>query len=455
MKKWYVAPFFVLVLAACGMLEREPRGVERINHIVVIYQENWSFDSLFGKFPGANGLANAVNAPKQSDKAGRVYDVLPPAIGPDGKPDPRIPQNLPNAPFDLAQYVPPTEKAGNPTHLYWHNMYQINGGRNDRFVAWSNAGALVMSYYDATEMPLGRLAQQYTLADNFFMGAFGGSFLNHFWLICACTPEWKNAPDAVRAQLDASGMMVKDGAVTPDGFAVNTSFTVNTPHPKNITDPARLMPLQTMPTIGDRLSEKGVSWAYYSGGWADALAGNPHRVFQYHHNAFAYFARYADGTPAKAEHLRDEEQFWKDLAADKLPAVVFIKPLGPLNEHPGYADLMSGQEHVQQMVNAIRASSSWKDTAIIITYDENGGRWDHAAPPVGDRWGPGSRVPTVIVSPFAKKGFVDHTQYDTTSILKLIERRYGLAPLGRRDAAANDLTNAFDFGEEPVRRGGY
>jgi phospholipase C len=96
-------------------------------------------------------------------------------------------------------------------------------------------------------------------------------------------------------------------------------------------------------------------------------------------------------------------------------------------------------------VSRIRASAAWKDTVIIITYDENGGRWDHVAPPVVDRWGPGARVPTIVVSPFARRGFIDHTQYDTTSILKLIEERYGLAPLNARDAGAGDLVNALDF----------
>ncbi len=90
-------------------------------------------------------------------------------------------------------------------------------------------------------------------------------------------------------------------------------------------------------------------------------------------------------------------------------------------------------------------SPYWKDTAIIITYDENGGRWDHVAPPVVDRWGPGTRVPTIIISPYAKKSYVDHTQYDTTSILKFIETRWNLAPLTARDEAADDLRNAFDF----------
>jgi phospholipase C len=448
------ALFVALLLAACAAQAPAPlvaRGIERIDHVVVLFQENWSFDGLFGKFPGANGLANAASALPQSDRNGNVYAVLPPSLGPDNKPDPRIPKDLPNAPFDLAKYIPPTEKAGNPIHLFYQNQHQIDGGRNDRFVAWTNAGGLVMSYYDASDFPLGKIAKRYTLADDFFMGAFGGSFLNHFWLVCACTPEWKDAPQAIRAVLDDKGMLVKDGAVTPDGYVVNTTYTVNAPHPASIKDPARLMPSQTLPTIGERLSEKGVSWAWYSGGWNDALAGHPHPVFQYHHQPFAYFAAYADGTEAKKKHLLDEDEFWKAVKEGNLPAVSFVKPIGPLNEHPGYADLMSGQEHIAKMIEALMASPQWKSTAIIVTYDENGGRWDHVAPPVVDRWGPGSRVPAVIVSPYARRGFVDHTPYDTTSILRFIEKRWGLAPLGSRDAAVNDLTNAFDFNTDPDR----
>ena len=439
----------VLALLAAGCAATPapgaPEGIDRIEHVVVLFQENWSFDGLFGKFPGANGLEQAKDALPQSDKQGRVYAVLPPAIGPDGKPDARIPRDLPNAPFDLGRYVPPDEKAGNPIHQFYQNQLQIDGGRNDRFVAWTNVGALVMSYYDASDFPIGRLAKRFTLADNFFMGAFGGSFLNHIWLACACAPEWKDAPQSLRAVLDDHGVLVKDGQVTPDGYAVNTSYTVNTPHPARIQDPTHLMPNQTHATLGDRLSAKGISWAWYSGGWDDAIAGHPHPVFQYHHQPYAYFANYADGTEAKKEHLLDEKAFLKAVETGSLRAVSFVKPLGPLNEHPGYADVASGEQHVMQLVDAIMASPQWKSTVIIITYDENGGRWDHVAPPVVDRWGPGTRIPAVIISPYAKRGYVDHTRYDTTSILRFIEKRWNLQPLGSRDAAANDLTNAFDF----------
>jgi phospholipase C len=414
----------------------------------VIYQENWSFDGLYGAFPGANGLASAGDAVRQVDKQGKPYATLPQPIDTTKRPpapDPRFPADLPVRPFDASAYVPPDQTTGDLVHRFYQEQYQIDGGKMDKFIAWSDAAGLVMSYYDATNLPEGRLARQYTMADNFFHAAFGGSFLNHFWLICACSPAFKNAPAAMVAQLDASGALVKDGAVTPDGYAVNTSFSVNQPHPATVTDPAQLVPNQTMPTIGDRLSDKGVSWAWYAGGWNDALAGKPAALFQFHHQPFVYFQNYADGTPAKAAHLKDEGDFLGALTGNSLPAVSFVKPLGPDNEHPGYANLLRGQQHVADLVAAVQRSSYWTDTAIIVTYDENGGRWDHVAPPKGDRWGPGTRVPAIVISPYARKGFVDHTSYDTTSILKLIETRWGLAPLGARDAAAGDLTNAFDF----------
>jgi len=431
------------------------RPIELIDHLVVIYQENWSFDSLFGRFPGANGIANAGNDIRQVDKDGTPYSVLPPAIDNRGDKsiiDPRIPSNLPVASFDLGPYVPPDQFCGNPMHRYYQHIAQLNAGKLDKFVAWSTVGALAMSYYDATRLPLGAFAQQFVLCDNFFKATFGGSSLNHIWFVAAAPAVWPDAPAQMRAELDGH-RLVKDGDVSPDGYVINNAFSVNTPNtprPPPMTDPRRLLPNQTLPTIGDRLSERGIAWKWYAGGWNDALAGRPHPVFQPHHQPFAYFANYADGTPAKQEHLKDEQDFWRDLANGRLPPVSFIKPIGPLNEHPGYANLLSGQQHVERLIRAIMASSSWPRAAIIVTYDEYGGRWDHVPPPIVDRWGPGSRVPTVIISPYAKRRFVDHTLYETTSILKFIETRWQLAPLSTRDAQANDMTAAFDFTQPPV-----
>jgi phospholipase C len=420
-------------------------GIGKLKHIVVIYLENHSFDNLYGEFPNANGLSNAGNHATQVDRSGAPYTTLP---QPPGK---AFPRNLRNAPFNIEQYVPIRANTPDLVHRFYQEQEQIDGGRMDRFAVISDAKGLVMGFYHTKNLPLAAEAAKNTLCDNFFHGAFGGSFLNHIYLIAAEAPKFPNAPASMKAQVDSHGDMVKDGAVTPDGLVVNTSFTVNTPHPANVSR-STLIPNQTDPTIGDRLSEKNVSWAWYSGGWKNAIEGHPAKLFQFHHQPFAYYANYADGTQGRAQHLKDETEFISAARAGKLPQVSFVKPLGELNEHPGYANVLSGEEHTVELLNALRASPEWASTAVIITYDENGGFWDHVAPPRKDRWGPGSRVPTIVISPFAKHGFVDHTEYDTSSILALMEHRWGLRPLGTRDASANDMRNAFDFNQTVTPR---
>jgi len=135
---------------------------------------------------------------------------------------------------------------------------------------------------------------------------------------------------------------------------------------------------------------------------------------------------------------------------------VFYKPQGNLNQHAGYASIADGDAHIADLVARLKAGAQWNHMVIVITYDEFGGAWDHVAPPRGDLLGPGARIPALIVSPFAKKGSVDHTRYDTESILRLIIRRFDLSTLPgivRRDqglaehgeAPMGDLTNALDL----------
>lgn len=428
-------------------------GLEKIKHIIVIFLENRSFDNLYGMFPGANGLANAGAAAIQVDKEGKIYEKLPPAINTNLKPpavDTRFPKDLDNHPFQADAFAGLTQTTGDPVHRFYQQQYQINDGKMNKFVAWTNVGALVMSYHDGAHMPMWDYAKKYTLADNFFHAAFGGSYLNHMWLVCACTPVYKGGPAALYAKLDANGVIEKDGTITPDGYVVNTAFPVNGPYPKQITDKAFLIPEQDMPHIGDRLSAKNVSWAWYSGGWDDAVAGHPHSQFQFHHQPFAFFRNTAVGTNGAKRHLKDEKDLVRSIVRGTLEQVVFFKPTGALNEHPGYTNVAAGERQTAELIRLIEQSPIWKDSLVIVTYDENGGFWDHVAPPKVDRWGPGARVPTIIVSPYAKKGFIDKTQYDTTSILKLIETRFRLEPLTTRDAAANDLTNALDL--EPGKK---
>lgn len=416
-------------------------GINKVNHVVVIYLENHSFDNLYGQFAGANGLSNATPSnTTQVDSTGTPYTVLPPISGTTA-----FPTNLANTYFNIDQYVPADQETPDVLHRYYQEQMQIDGGKMDKYALYNTSAGLSQGYYKTSLLPLLAMAQKYTLCDNFFHSAFGGSFLNHQWLIAVASPVFPNAPASMVAHLDASGNVITDGAVTPDGYVVNTSYTVNSPHPAS-ANPSTLVPNQTMPTIGDRLNDKSISWAWYSGGWNNAIAGNPDATFQFHHQPFAYFANYADGTQGRKDHLKDETEFITAAQNGTLPAVSFVKPLGINNEHPGYSDVQNGESHTVELINDILNGPNGKDVVIIVTYDENGGFWDHVAPPVIDKkWGPGTRVPAIIISPFAKQGFIDHTQYETVSILSFIEKRWGLTPLADRDKNASPLANAFNF----------
>ena len=436
-------------LVFAGVRPAAADDLKSIDTIVVVYMENRSFDTLFGLFPGAAGIADALaNAPKQVDRDGRVLTSLPQPIDTTKKPsgpDGRFPADLPNAPFDIGVYVPAHVKTGDLVHRFYTNQEQIDGGKNDKFAILSDAAGLSMGYYDGTGSNLWTWAKRYTLADDFFMGAFGGSFLNHQMLICACAPTFPDAPQDYVSKLDDSGHAIKDGIVTPDGFAVNTVQSFYQPHSPKITDPSKLLPPQDAPTIGDRLSDKGVSWAWYSGGFDDAVSGKGADLFQFHHQPFAYYRKYGDGTAMRAEHLKDGQDFLTAIDTGSLPSVSFYKPIGDLNQHPGYADVTSADAHLQFVLDKLEHSPQWPHMAVIVTWDENGGFYDHVPPPKGDRFGPGSRVPALVISPFAKRGHVDHTPYDTLSILALIEHRWSLRPLAERDAEANPLSGAFQF----------
>jgi len=478
---------------------RSQDGLGRIKTIVVIYAENRSFDHLYGFFPGANGIANATDEQKtQLDHDGTPLPHLT-IFDSRGKPDARFPR-MPNGPFriDAPPIDVPLDKiAPSPIHVFYRNQEQINAGKNNMFAAMSNVGGWAMGYFDGTRLRLWRWAKEYTLTDNFFMGAFGGSYLNHFWLICACTPKHSDARERDRVRLDPNGKLTKrpgspsakegavqlvsgnDGQVSPDGYSINTTQPPYQPSGippapdgrLDFADPSGTdqlgVPLapQTEKTIGDTLSAKNVSWAWYAGGWNLALAdgrrpphqsreviharagGNP---FQPHHHPFNYFARFAPGSKDRAEHLQDYEDMLRDIDAGTLPQVAFYKPMGRYNQHPGYTDIVSGDDHIADLLERLRNSPQWNDMVVIVTYDENGGFWDHVPPPQGsgwsDRFGPGSRIPTIIISPHAKRGHVDKTSYDTTSILKFITRRFELEPLPGVREKTGDLAPALDSG---------
>ncbi|QOY72297.1 acid phosphatase [Pseudomonas sp. OST1909] len=497
---------------------------DQVKTVVVIYAENRSFNNLFADFPGLEKPLSALSATdtRQRDRDGSVLASLPPTwggvlqVGPqtvDGVTYPsgvQFQENLPNAPFALkgpnAEDLPLSLVTRDLWHVFYQNQMQINGGKNDGFVAWGDAGGLVMGHYAQSRysLRLWDVAREFVLCDNFFQGAFGGSFLNHHYLISATAPVYPNAAQSVaKAQiatlqsddptdtrlkpLDASPASAMTGppqfgpsALTPDGYAVNT---LAPPYwPTWIRDPQNpdyskpdlpnvLVP-QTHEHIGDKLSKKHVDWAWYAGAWQATLeqfkdSGGIPKIpnFQYHHQPFNYFKQQGPQNRAERDkRLRDgglgdessTNKFFADAQAGKLPAVSFYKPQGNLNMHAGYADVASGDRHIARALKVLQESPQWKNMVVVITVDENGGWWDHVAPPKGDRWGPGTRVPALVVSPFARKGTVDHTVYDTASILRLITRVFQLetldglkqrddAMIARGQKPMGDLTNALQF----------
>lgn len=441
------------LLAGRAVAADTPNPFARIGHIVVIFTENRSFDHVFGLFPGAEGIASAAPAP-QIDRDGKPLPWLPIPNDPASR--------RPNGPFLMKGEALDSESV-DPTHDFHLEQYQINGGRMDRFVEASKAGGLVMGHRDGSKLAIWRLAREFTLADQFFHAGFGASLFNHFYLICACPPVYPNAPEALVSRLDDSGAPLRKpdspasalegppkwanlGRVTPDGFAVASfaPFAQLGPYPPK----KPILPAQTAPTIADRLDAKGVSWAWYAEGWRDVAGGRlePYAApekFQTHHQPFLYFEKFAPGAPGRA-HLQDEADLLEAAREGTLPAVSFYKPIGKHSGHPTQGEFEASDAHIGEIVDALRASPNWSDMFIIIAADENGGYWDHVAPPKVDRFGPGARVPAVFISPFVRKGFIDHTIYDTTSILRTIETRFGVPPLTNRDAAAADLRNALE-----------
>jgi acid phosphatase len=567
----------------------QARGHDRIDHVVVIYEENHSFDNLYGLWGRVHGdtVEGLSQAPAshtvQVAQGGAPYTCLkqndvnlttPPLPGTCTDPRPAVGTTaFTNQPFAIDRYIPSTARTcpapgmfapngvPDPTglpggctrdlvHRFYQEQFQIDGGRQDRYVQGSDAVGLVMGYYDTTQLPIyqylhGNHSPNYVVADHFFQGMFGGSFLNHQGLIAAQPPIFPNADRSgvtdntacslgtvncdLHSAVDTNGFpttyplyqpvgttVVKDQALTvaggPNGacapsfpgaiapppgtlcgdYAVNTIQPFTQPYAPG-TPIGRRLPNVTNDNIGDAISAAGVSWAWYAGGWDNAAGNNgrdalhplgpgwtngptgtstgtcvappgeviatgavfpncPDALFQFHHQPFAYFANYADGTVARVQHLKDERRFFADVASGTLPAVSFVKPVGEENEHPGYASEANGSQHLVDLVKAIQAGPDADHTMIIVTYDEFGGQWDHVSPPgtagnpnPHDAFGPGTRIPALIISNAINRSGVDHSSYDTTSILTTIEHLFQVRSLTlpdgtpTRDARVNDL----------------
>jgi phospholipase C len=362
-----------------------------IKHLVFIIQENHSFDNYFGTYPGANGLLGFLNSSVLAKAYMSDLNPATPAIDPD----------------DLGL---PAYNSSNPSNIY------ING--------------LPLGYYNGTDIPYyWDYANNYVLCDNFFSSIFGPSFPNHLYIVSG-----------------ASGKT----DLSDSTYSVNGSFTANPPSLSGLD-------LQWM-TTAQELSNSGISWKWYDRS-ANPTAASLANVLP----LFDYFQK----NPSQLNnHVQGIQTFANDIQANNLPAVSWISTWAPdgtwyppnfpsqfngmdISEHPP-ARPDAGMDYVAYLVNQIMQSSYWDSTAIVITWDDYGGFYDHVAPPEVDQYGLGPRVPALIISPYAKPHYIDHTQYEFASMIKLIEDNFNLPTLGTRDVNANNMMNSFNFTQTPL-----
>jgi len=307
--------------------------------------------------------------------------------------------------------VQPYHIGKNPSQELDHNARvfanQFNNGKMDGFVSALSTGGLTidksMAYYDGRDIPYyWNLADEYVLFDRFFTSAGSGSISNHMYWV-AGTP----------------GSAVPD-VTPPGGFDVATIF--------------------------DRLEAAGVSWKFYVQNYDPTvtLRSSPltKRGAQVARVPLLAFSRYLDN-PDLMKHIVPIDDYFRDLDHGTLPAVSYVVPSGTSEQPP--SSVQSGQGFVRSIVDGLQKSRAWSSSAFLLTYDSWGGWYDHVTPPAGL----GFRPPALLVSPYARRGLVDHTALDFTSILHFIEQNWSVAPLTARDAAAADFASAFDFSQRP------
>lgn len=417
MKTCYLIAFcFALALAGCKGNLASPGGasslppaahansttVNPITHIVIMIQENRSYDNLFATYPGGNGATQ-----------GKMH-------------------NGQTIPLKETQLTSPLL----PSNGYQAFVVDYDGGKMDGwdlvYVSDRKCPKCVYKYVNPSQtQPYWSIAQNYVLADNMFATTFSGSFNGHQDLIRGDT-----AINSTQSLIDFPthapwGCDAQQGTTTPLITSAG-KYIQNGP-----------FPCETYETLRDLLDAKGISWKYYTpqtiGG---TLAGAYWNAFDAIHDV-----RY--GPEWQTNISSPEKNVFKDISKGKLPAVSWVIPDGANSDHSGFGRHDTGPSWVAQVVNAIGTSKYWNTTAVVVVWDDWGGWYDHVAPQQLDYTGLGVRVPMLIVSPYARQNVVSHTQYEFGSVLKFVEDTFNLGRLGTTDTRANSISDAFDFTQSP------
>lgn len=357
-----------------------------LQHLIVLMQENHSFDNYFGTYPGADGIPEGVCMPFDPlSSSGECVE-----------------------PFHIGDNDVELE---DPDHSSATHQTQYNNGRMNGFVyaldLRNQDGRLSMGHYDERDLPFyWNLLDEYVLFDRFFSSAAGGTFINHMYWVAGVGADERPAPGE----------------------------------------------LNSIITIFDRLQEAGINWKFYVQNYEPGLTYRTlndypsDRAAQVAWVPLLNIDRFLDD-PELAGRIVDLEEYYVDLENGTLPAVAYIAPSGPSEHPPG--SLIAGQRFVRSLIQALMRSDAWGTSALMVTYDDWGGWYDHVRPPRVDRDGYGFRVPAFLVGGYARRGHIESTTLDFTSILRLIADNWGLEPLASRDRLANSIVGAFDFAQSP------
>ena len=438
--------FFLLLISAgivllsmngCGGKSSSSIVPGQIKHIVIVFQENRTPDNLFhDPVLIANGADIASTG---LDSSGNTITLAPTSLGID---------------YDLSH-----------AHSAFVAMY--DGGKMDgadKIPITCSKGATgcppanaQFLYVQASDVgPYFQMAEQYTFGDRMFQTNEGPSFPAHQFIISGTS-----APTAPPAA--TSNMFVADNAGGVPNAGGNTGCTSPPAEFVYLIDPSgnessTIYPCTEHPALTDELDAKGITWRYYSPS-AGSLWTSPNAILHIcGPNAAPPNATACTSSDWVNNVVLDDTRILSDIVNGNLAQVSWVIPNGVNSDHAGSTATIGGPSWVASIVNAIGNSQYWADTAIVVTWDDWGGWYDHVPPPKvisdGTSWGSGYvygfRVPLVVVSPYAKAGYISHVDHDFGSVLNLIEKTFGLASLGYADAYADDLSDCFDFNQKPI-----
>ena len=406
---------------------RYAAGASPITHVVVIVQENRSFDNLFHGFPGANTVnvgygKNGKQYALQEDPLKWKWDLR----------------------HDHPQFLEDFDKRKGDG--FQNQIRKFKYGCNDPInhpACWviytaPSMRQMAYAYVDPSQIaPYWALAKQYALGDDMFSSNSGPSFPSHQYLIAGQSGHASEVPSGQPWGCDANPSVTVE--VLDYGQAQPPVFSKATGH--EVTGP---FPCFTYPTVADLLDGAGITWRYYV-----APKGSGSNL-----SAFDAIQGVRYGQDWK-NVVTPDTQILTDIPAGNLQQVSWVMPTGSKSDHAGQDSGSGGPDWVASIVNAIGASSYWNSTAIIVMWDEWGGWYDHVIPPqlndpkTNAFEGLGFRVPVIVISPYAKTGYVSHQQHEIASSLRFIEETFALGSLGLADARTNGFDDMFDFTQKP------